>query len=66
LIRPVLHKGELVESEPEIAEIRSYAANHIAALPSELFDLRKSVPYRVEVSGRLAELTEKLRQQHQS
>ena len=66
LIRPALHNGELVEGEPEIAEVRSYAASQIAALPPELFDLQKFAPYRVEVSGRLAELTEKLRHQHQS
>jgi nicotinate phosphoribosyltransferase len=66
LVRPILHNGELVESEPKITDVRSYARNNIAALPAELLDLQRSASYRVEVSGRLAELTESLRHQHQS
>jgi nicotinate phosphoribosyltransferase len=66
LVRPALHNGELVEREPAIMDVRSSAMSNVAALPPELLDLQKSAPYRVEVSSRLAELTESLRHQHQS
>ncbi len=66
LVRPTLHDGELIESEPNIAEVRSYTAKNVAALPPELLDLRKPAPYRVEVSARLADLTESLRNRHQA
>ncbi len=66
LIRPSLHDGELVEREPRITDVRSHARKNIAALPRELLDLKRHVSYRVEVSARLDELTESLRNQHQS
>ncbi len=66
LVRPAFHDGELVESEPKIADVRAFAHQSVAALPAALLDLERSVPYRVEVSTRLEELTESLRHQHQS
>ena len=40
LVRPSLHDGELVEREPNIMDVRSYARKHIGALPAELLELR--------------------------
>lgn len=65
LVRPILIEGEVVEPQPAIAEMRSYAREGIAALPRELLDLRKSAPYSVEISARLAELTGSLRNEFQ-
>ena len=65
LVRPILMEGELVEAQPAIAEMRSYAREGVAALPRELLDLRKSAPYSVEISARLAELTGSLRNEFQ-
>ncbi len=65
LVRPILIEGELVEAQPTIAAMRSHAQEGIAALPKELLDLRASVPYRVQVSARLAELTDSLRHEYQ-
>ena len=65
LVRPILIDGELVEAQPAIAEMRSHAQEGVAALPRELLHLRKSAPYSVEVSARLAALTGSLRNEFQ-
>ncbi len=65
LVRPILMEGQLVEAQPAIAEMRSHAREGVAALPPELLDLRKPVPYSVEISARLAELTGSLRNEFQ-
>jgi len=65
LVRPILIAGEQVEAQKTIAEMRSHAREGISALPRELLDLQAPVPYRVEVSTRLAELTDSLRQEYQ-
>jgi hypothetical protein len=56
--------GDPIESGPGIADMRSYAQTSVAALPSELRDLNRSIPYRVEISERLGALTDSLRNQH--
>ncbi len=61
LLRPVIHGGELVEALPTLAEARQRAAAAIEALPGELRSLDTVDPYRVEVSSRLLDLAESIR-----
>ncbi len=65
LVRPVLLQGELAEPLPALARSRSYAQENIATLPPELLDLANAAPYSVDVSERLGQLTDNLRQEHQ-
>ena len=64
MLRPVLINGELVERLPSIETSKQRAKNAVSRLPSELLSLEKSVPYRVDISGRLLQLAETLRRQH--
>jgi nicotinate phosphoribosyltransferase len=64
LIRPIVIKGDLIESRPGIADMRSYAQTNVATLPSELHNLNRPISYRVEISERLGALTDSLRNQH--
>ncbi len=65
LLRPILMNGQLVEAQPTILDARSRSRESIAALPPELLELDRPVPYPVEVSARLSELTESLRHAYQ-
>ncbi|HEX4165851.1 MAG TPA: nicotinate phosphoribosyltransferase [Bryobacteraceae bacterium] len=62
LVRPILLDGDLLEPLPTAAIAHANAERSVAALPAELRDLEKPVPYRVEVSAKLHELTEQLRE----
>ena len=62
LIRPVLINGKLVESSPSSAAIREHALSAIAALPKRLHSLDESEPYAVDISPRLIQMAETLRQ----
>lgn len=62
LIRPVLINGKLVERSPATAEIRKYAQSAIATLPKRLHSLQESEPYPVDISPRLIQMAEELRQ----
>ncbi len=61
LLRPVIHKGELVEPLPTLLQSRATAAAAIAALPAGLRSLEDAPPYRVDVSARLIELAQNVR-----
>ncbi len=64
LIRPILLSGKLVEPLPEISRTRSYARGCMGELPPELLDLESAVAYRVDVTPRLAKLTEDVHDEH--
>ncbi len=64
LIRPVLHDGELVEARPSLHGTQEHAKSAIAALPRELRALKESAPYPVEISPRLLEMAESIRDVH--
>lgn len=61
LLRPVIHSGKLVETLPTLAKARSWASAAVAALPAELRSLDTVTPYRVDVSQKLIELAESIR-----
>ncbi len=61
LLRPVLLGGEMLEPLPSATAARSLAERNIAALPEALRDLNKRSEYRVEISAKLNEVTEQLR-----
>ena len=65
LIRPVLMNGEPVEPLPTTSKIRSQSQAAVAALPKELLSLGEAPPYQVEVSPRLKELAEGVRERLQ-
>ncbi len=65
LLRPIINQGELVEAQPSIATSRSNAQSAIAGLPKHLRSLEESVPYPVEISARLQEMAEEIRNAHQ-
>jgi nicotinate phosphoribosyltransferase len=61
LLRPVIHSGQLVEPLQTLAQARSTAASTVAALPAPLRSLDTVDPYRVDVSHRLIEMAESIR-----
>jgi nicotinate phosphoribosyltransferase len=61
LLRPILMKGELVETNPSSAAIQRYAQSRIAALPKRLHSLNQTDPYLVQISSRLIQMAENLR-----
>ncbi len=63
LLRPVLLGGELLEPLPTASEARERASRQVSALPPALRDLKKQVPYRVEISAALEQATHGLRDQ---
>lgn len=66
LLRPVIHRGELIERLPTLGEARLRAAEAIQALPAGLRSLDVAdEPYRVEVSPRLLALAEAVRTDRQ-
>ena len=64
LVRPVISTGHLIEELPPILETQAYGKAQLAALPAGLRSLEPAAPYRVEVSSRLTQLSEELRQGH--
>ncbi len=65
LLRPVISNGSLLEPSAPIAELRSNAISSIRELPAQLHALKKTVPYTVEISPRLLQLADSLREQYQ-
>ena len=61
LIRPVISRGELIEALPSLGAARSRAASAIADLPAPMRSLDTVHTYRVQVSSRLLELAERVR-----
>jgi nicotinate phosphoribosyltransferase len=61
LLRPVIHAGEIVEPLPALDQARVRAASAVAGLPARLRSLDVAEPYRVNVSPRLIELAESIR-----
>ncbi|MBV9083221.1 MAG: hypothetical protein JOZ62_11125, partial [Acidobacteriaceae bacterium] len=61
LLRPVVSRGELVETLPRLSKSRNYAQSAISALPEPLLSIEKSAPYDVTVSRRLLQLAESIR-----
>ncbi len=66
LLRPILTSGELVESLPAAADIQKRSQAMIAALPERIRQLGAVDPYAVELSPRLVEMTQSLREEMQS
>lgn len=62
LIRPVVMSGKLVEPNPSSATIRAHAQSAVAALPERLHSLEQSEAYQVDISPRLIQMAESLRQ----
>lgn len=64
LVRPVLSHGELVEAQPTLDAVQAHAKAAIAALPKGLHSLEEATPYPVEISPRLLEMAESIRDEH--
>ena len=62
LIRPILMNGQLVEPNPSSADIRRHALSCIAKIPKRLHSLQEAEPYQVDISPRLIQMAEDLRQ----
>jgi nicotinate phosphoribosyltransferase len=65
LLRPVLEKGELVETYPSLTRMRERAAGAILELPPELRSLDVPCSRRVEVSPLLRSVADELRNSRQ-
>ena len=65
LLCPVLIEGNLIETPSAASKIRSRSQKAVAALPKELRSLHEVSPYRVEISPRLTELAEDVRERLQ-
>jgi nicotinate phosphoribosyltransferase len=65
LLRPVIIKGERIDSKPDIKEVQAYSREALQALPERLHSLEASEPYPVEISPRLLAMAEDLRQELQ-
>ncbi len=63
LLRPVILHGELADALPEIAAVRSYAAQALARIPAASRRLDSPEPYRVHYSPALLGLMGEARQQ---
>ena len=62
LLRPVLIEGHALEIAPVASKIRAYSQAAVAALPKELRSLDEVAPYPVEISPRLTELADDVRE----
>ncbi len=65
LLRPILTRGELVETLPALAGIQQRSQAMVAALPERLRQLGKVEPYSVEMSPRLLAMAQNLREEMQ-
>ena len=65
LLRPVIMRGKLIEPLPSIGKIQATSQVAIAALPKRLHQLKQSEPYQVEISPRLLEMAQDLREELQ-
>jgi nicotinate phosphoribosyltransferase len=65
LLRPILTRGELVEPLPGMESIQKRSQSMIAKLPQRLRELQPVEPYVVEISPRLLEMAQNLREEMQ-
>ncbi|HEY1949270.1 MAG TPA: nicotinate phosphoribosyltransferase [Bryobacteraceae bacterium] len=65
LLRPVIIKGERLESAPDLKGVQAHACAAIRALPQRFHSLEPAEPYEVEISPRLLAMAEDLRQELQ-
>jgi len=65
LLRPILTGGELVEALPAMDDIQKRSQVMIAKLPERLRQLGAVDPYEVELSPRLVEMAQNLREEMQ-
>jgi nicotinate phosphoribosyltransferase len=65
LIRPVISRGEMVTGLPTLEAVQKHAMASIAALPKALHSLDDAEPYPVEISPRLLDMAEDIRNVHQ-
>ena len=66
LIRPVISGGGMVAPLPTLEAVQKHAQSAIAALPKALHSLEDATPpYPVEISPRLLEMAQDLRDKHQ-
>jgi nicotinate phosphoribosyltransferase len=65
LLRPILMKGEMVEPLPATADIQKRSQAMVAKLPERLRELGRVAPYGVEMSPRLTEMAQSLREEMQ-
>ena len=64
LLQKMVENGRLIYHLPHLDEIQSYIKSRIKCLPPELLDIDEQHEYEVEISERLEELTEEVRQRH--
>jgi len=65
LIRPVISEGEMVVDLPTLAATQKHAQTAIATLPRALHSLDEAPAYPVEISPRLLEMAQDLRDKYQ-
>jgi nicotinate phosphoribosyltransferase len=65
LLRPILARGEMVETLPGISAIRKRSQAMVAALPERLRELGSVEPYPIELSPRLVAMAQSLREEMQ-
>jgi nicotinate phosphoribosyltransferase len=65
LIRPVISGGQMVAPLLGLDAIQGHARSAIAALPKALHSLDDAPPYPVEISPRLLEMAQEIRDKHQ-
>ena len=63
LLVKVMERGELVYELPELEEMRRVAAENLSKLPQKYHTLVNAASYPVELSGKLAALTEEIKKQ---
>jgi nicotinate phosphoribosyltransferase len=65
LIRPVISEGEMVTDLPALTAVQKHAQSATAKLPKALHSLDEAPAYRVEISPRLLEMAQDLRDKYQ-
>lgn len=65
LVRPVISEGEMVTPLPSLRKTQAHAVASVAALPKELHSIEDAAAYPVEISPRLVEMAQELRERHQ-
>ena len=65
LVRPILRGGELIETPPGMDRIQKRSQAMVGALPERLRELRPVEPYRIELSPRLVQMVQDVREEMQ-
>ncbi|HTU46673.1 MAG TPA: nicotinate phosphoribosyltransferase [Bryobacteraceae bacterium] len=65
LIRPVISRGEMVAPLPDLEAVQRHAQFAVGALPKALHSIDEAPPYPVEISPRLLEMAQDLRDKYQ-